>query len=123
MTVPADESADHSADHSAPATADGLPSALDAPAVARRLDGRRPAVFLDYDGFLTPIVPHLTGQGLRLPGTRPPCLVSLCLMPGFRPGRDRRTPGKHAPQTLGTHLPCVNDRHAASLVAGSEVLG
>lgn len=33
-----------------------LPSALDAGTVRPRLDGRRPAVFLDYDGVLTPIV-------------------------------------------------------------------
>ena len=34
-----------------------LPHALrDADELARRLDGRRPAVFLDYDGTLTPIV-------------------------------------------------------------------
>lgn len=39
-------------------TADRLPHALDADAVAERLDGRRPAVFLDYDGVLTPIVPR-----------------------------------------------------------------
>lgn len=39
-------------------TADRLPHALDAPEVAGRLDGRRPAVFLDYDGVLTPIVPR-----------------------------------------------------------------
>ncbi|MDD7920723.1 trehalose-phosphatase [Actinomycetospora callitridis] len=39
-------------------TADQLPHALDAPEVAERLDGRRPAVFLDYDGVLTPIVPR-----------------------------------------------------------------
>ncbi|GAA4925789.1 trehalose 6-phosphate phosphatase [Actinomycetospora succinea] len=89
MTVPADESADHSADHSAPATADTLPSALDAPAVARRLDGRRPAVFLDYDGVLTPIVPRpedaVMTDGMRailrsLAGRCSVCIVS---------GRDR----------------------------------
>jgi trehalose 6-phosphate phosphatase len=39
-------------------TADRLPHALDAPEIAERLDGRRPAVFLDYDGVLTPIVPR-----------------------------------------------------------------
>jgi len=39
-------------------TADRLPHALDAPEVAERLHGRRPAVFLDYDGVLTPIVPR-----------------------------------------------------------------
>ena len=33
-----------------------LPSALTDGDVARRLEGRRPAVFLDYDGTLTPIV-------------------------------------------------------------------
>ena len=37
-------------------TADRLPHALDAPEVAERLAGRRLAVFLDYDGVLTPIV-------------------------------------------------------------------
>ena len=33
-----------------------LPSALDDDTVRSRLAGRRPAVFLDYDGVLTPIV-------------------------------------------------------------------
>jgi trehalose 6-phosphate phosphatase len=42
----------------ATATADRLPHALDAPEVSERLRGRRPAVFLDYDGVLTPIVPR-----------------------------------------------------------------
>lgn len=36
-----------------------LPNALDAePELRQRLDGGRPAVFLDYDGTLTPIVAH-----------------------------------------------------------------
>ena len=39
-------------------TADRLPHALEADSVAERLDGRRPGVFLDYDGVLTPIVPR-----------------------------------------------------------------
>jgi trehalose 6-phosphate phosphatase len=39
-------------------TADRLPHALDSDAVSQRLAGRRPAVFLDYDGVLTPIVPR-----------------------------------------------------------------
>jgi len=42
----------------ATATADRLPHALDAPEVSERLRGRRPAVFLDYDGVLSPIVPR-----------------------------------------------------------------
>ena len=65
------------------ATADRLPHALDAPEVSERLDGRRPAVFLDYDGVLTPIVPrpedaimtdemreHRAGARAALPGVR-----------------------------------------------------
>jgi trehalose 6-phosphate phosphatase len=81
VTVPADDSAT--------TTADRLPNALDAPEVARRLDGRRPAVFLDYDGVLTPIVPRpedaiMTGEMrdvLRSLAARcPVCIVS---------GRDR----------------------------------
>lgn len=40
------------------ASARELPSALDSSALAARLDGRTPAVFLDYDGVLTPIVPR-----------------------------------------------------------------
>ncbi len=40
-----------------PAVRPSIPSALSAfDAIARRLLGRRPAVFLDYDGTLTPIV-------------------------------------------------------------------
>ena len=40
-------------------TTDSLPSALDRmEEIERRLRGRRPAVFLDYDGTLTPIVPR-----------------------------------------------------------------
>lgn len=35
-----------------------LPSALSSGVVAERMEGRRPAVFLDYDGTLSPIVPH-----------------------------------------------------------------
>ena len=35
-----------------------LPNALDTDALSSRLDGRMPAVFLDYDGTLTPIVEH-----------------------------------------------------------------
>ena len=70
-------------------TADALPHALDAPEVARRLDGRRPAVFLDYDGVLTPIVPRpedaIMTDGMRdvlrsLAARCPVCIVS---------GRDR----------------------------------
>ncbi|MGN5240242.1 trehalose-phosphatase [Rhodococcus sp. SJ-3] len=37
-------------------TVGGLPSALDSAALSRRLGTRKPAVFLDYDGVLTPIV-------------------------------------------------------------------
>ncbi|MGA4692214.1 trehalose-phosphatase [Rhodococcus sp. AB351] len=40
----------------APRTVEDLPSALDGAALSDRLAGRRPAVFLDYDGVLTPIV-------------------------------------------------------------------
>lgn len=74
---------------SAATTADRLPHALDAPEVSRRLEGRRPAVFLDYDGVLTPIVPRpedaIMSDGMRgilraLAGRCPVCIVS---------GRDR----------------------------------
>jgi trehalose 6-phosphate phosphatase len=70
-------------------TADRLPHALDAAAVAERLAGRRPAVFLDYDGVLTPIVPRpedaimtdeMRGIVHALAGRCPVCVVS---------GRDR----------------------------------
>ncbi|MEU5843600.1 trehalose-phosphatase [Rhodococcus sp. NPDC047139] len=40
----------------APRAVEDLPSALDGEAFLHRLAGRRPAVFLDYDGVLTPIV-------------------------------------------------------------------
>jgi alpha,alpha-trehalase len=40
-----------------PRRADGLPSALEAwDEIAERLESKRPALFLDYDGTLTPIV-------------------------------------------------------------------
>ncbi|MDD7937030.1 trehalose-phosphatase [Actinomycetospora lutea] len=78
-----------SADDSATTTAAELPHALDAPEVAQRLDGRRPAVFLDYDGVLTPIVPRpedaimtdeMRGILRSLAARCPVCIVS---------GRDR----------------------------------
>ena len=68
-----------------------LPHALrDREALQRRLGGRSPAVFLDYDGTLTPIVDRpedaLISAGMRdavreLAGRCPVCVVS---------GRDRR---------------------------------
>jgi trehalose 6-phosphate phosphatase len=68
-----------------------LPHALeDGDELARRLAGRRPAVFLDYDGTLTPIVDRpedaLISESMReavrgLAGRCPVCVVS---------GRDRR---------------------------------
>ncbi len=45
-----------------------LPSALDG-GVEAELAGRRPAVFADYDGTLTPIVPH-PSQAILTPETR-----------------------------------------------------
>jgi trehalose 6-phosphate phosphatase len=49
-----------------------LPSAL-AGDLAERLAGSRPAVFLDYDGTLTPIVdrPGTTGSGQATPAGGP----------------------------------------------------
>ena len=68
-----------------------LPHALeDGDELARHLAGRRPAVFLDYDGTLTPIVDRpedaIISEGMRdavrgLAGRCPVCVVS---------GRDRR---------------------------------
>src|SRR3712207_9103387 len=68
-----------------------LPHALeDGEQLIRDLAGRRPAVFLDYDGTLTPIVDRpedaLISEGMRnavreLAGRCPVCVVS---------GRDRR---------------------------------
>ncbi|MEJ2860075.1 trehalose-phosphatase [Actinomycetospora flava] len=91
MTVPADDgrAPARPVSGAATTTADALPHALDAPEVARRLDGRRPAVFLDYDGVLTPIVPRpedaIMTDGMReilhsLAARCPVCIVS---------GRDR----------------------------------
>jgi trehalose 6-phosphate phosphatase len=71
-------------------TADRLSHALDTTAVAERLEGRRPAVFLDYDGVLSPIVPRpedaimtdeMRGIVRALADRCPVCVVS---------GRDRR---------------------------------
>jgi len=57
-TVVVDDLAELSAEEILTARVD-LPSALDGMAeLARRLAGRRAAVFLDYDGTLTPIVAH-----------------------------------------------------------------
>jgi len=68
-----------------------LPDAVEhSDELARRLAGRRPAVFLDYDGTLTPIVDRpedaLISESMRnaVPGLAkrcPVCVVS---------GRDRR---------------------------------
>jgi trehalose 6-phosphate phosphatase len=68
-----------------------LPHALeDGDELKRRLEGKRPAVFLDYDGTLTPIVDRpedaLISESMRdavreLAGRCPVCVVS---------GRDRR---------------------------------
>ena len=90
MTVPADDGrAPVRSVAPATTTADRLPHALDAEAVAERLRGRRPAVFLDYDGVLTPIVPRpedaIMTDRMReivrsLAGRCPVCVVS---------GRDR----------------------------------
>jgi trehalose 6-phosphate phosphatase len=66
-----------------------LPHALEGDGLARDLAGRRPAVFLDYDGTLTPIVDRpedaVISDGMReavrgLAGRCPACVVS---------GRDR----------------------------------
>jgi len=59
VTVPPDDGrAPLRSDSPVTTTADRLPHALHAAEVAERLQGRRPAVFLDYDGVLTPIVPR-----------------------------------------------------------------
>jgi trehalose 6-phosphate phosphatase len=90
VTVPPDDGrAPRRSDAPATTTADRLPHALDAPEIAERLRGRRPAVFLDYDGVLTPIVPRpedaimteeMRGILRALAGRCPVCIVS---------GRDR----------------------------------
>jgi trehalose 6-phosphate phosphatase len=62
-----------------------LPHALDSDRLARRLAGGRPAVFLDYDGTLTPIVDRpedaiisksMRDTVRRLAGQCPVCVVS-----------------------------------------------
>lgn len=74
-----------------PATVSSLPHALeDAGRLATRMAGRRPAVFLDYDGVLTPIVDRpedaVMSESMRatvrdLAARCPVCVIS---------GRDRR---------------------------------
>ncbi|GAA4861823.1 trehalose-phosphatase [Actinomycetospora straminea] len=89
MTVPADDGRAPQRGAPVTTTADRLPHALDAAEVSERLAGRRPAVFLDYDGVLTPIVPRpedaIMTDAMRdvlhaLAGRCPVCIVS---------GRDR----------------------------------
>ncbi|MDD7965065.1 trehalose-phosphatase [Actinomycetospora lemnae] len=89
MTVPADDGRAPQRGAPVTTTADRLPHALDAPEVSQRLAGRRPAVFLDYDGVLTPIVPRpedaIMSDAMRdvlrsLAARCPVCIVS---------GRDR----------------------------------
>ncbi|QZT65369.1 MULTISPECIES: trehalose-phosphatase [Mycolicibacterium] len=67
-----------------------LPSALDeGGAVERRLEGRKPAVFLDYDGVLTPIVDHpedaVMSEKMRIALRELMTRCSVCIITG----RDR----------------------------------
>ena len=68
----------------------GLPHALaDGEEVARRLDGRRPAVFLDYDGTLSPIVDRpedaVISESMRNAVRRLASRCTVCVVSG----RDR----------------------------------
>ncbi|HEY1277844.1 MAG TPA: trehalose-phosphatase [Thermoleophilaceae bacterium] len=70
----------------------GLPSALaDGDGLARRMGGRRPAVFLDYDGTLTPIVDRpedaVISLGMRETVRALAARCSVCVVSG----RDRPT--------------------------------
>ena len=66
-----------------------LPSALDEDAFARRSPGRKPAVFLDYDGVLTPIVDHpedaVMSDDMRMTVRELATRCSVCIITG----RDR----------------------------------
>ncbi len=79
---------------------DDLSSALDDGDLDRRLDGRRPVVFLDYDGTLTPIVarPELA----LLPANTRATLEALSrrCATAILSGRD---PGRCARHGLGRH--------------------
>jgi trehalose 6-phosphate phosphatase len=74
-----------------PATVAELPHALDRKRMASALDGRRPAVFLDYDGVLTPIVER-PQDAMMSPGMRETVRAlaarwAVCIVSG----RDRAT--------------------------------
>ncbi|MCD2113346.1 MULTISPECIES: trehalose-phosphatase [Rhodococcus] len=73
----------------APRTVEDLPSALDGAALSDRLAGRRPAVFLDYDGVLTPIVARpedaVWSDAMRRTVRELADRVSVCIVTG----RDR----------------------------------
>ena len=89
------------------ASISGLPHALrDGEQLERRLAGRRPAVFLDYDGTLTPIVDRpedaVISESMReaVRGLARRC--SVCVVSG----RDRRVVQEHGGGSLivaGSH--------------------
>lgn len=70
-----------------------LPHAVESGGLASRLSGRRPAVFLDYDGVLTPIVDR-PEDAVMPEGMRDTVPVAGAARPGVH--RQRSRPGGHA---------------------------
>lgn len=123
-----------------------LPSALDRTGRLReRLEDRSPAVFLDYDGTLTPIVPdpaearlpEATRRTLRrlaracpvavLSGRDLPDVRSLVGLSGLHyagsHGFDIRGPGGLREERATEHLPALEEATEALAAAASDVPG
>jgi trehalose 6-phosphate phosphatase len=84
-----------------------LPHALDGDELTRRMAGRRPAIFLDYDGTLTPIVDRpedaLISAGMRAAVRALAARCTVCVVSG----RDRQV----VQELMGVHDLVVAGSH------------
>ena len=95
-----------------------LPHALrDSQQFAARLGGRRPAVFLDYDGTLTPIVDRpedaVISESMRETVRRLASRTTVCVVSG----RDRPLRG---PTGIGVIVADISDPEQASRATAAE---